>query len=122
MSIGFNTAPTPHCILPAEYTILKPSFVTLLSVTKDTKAVFPVVRQSLGREIPVNVCRSGAVALFPAYTRTVSRPASRSKLTKCSCMTCKITLITTCQDQFRTFSLRMLCSKILQTFSWTEKQ
>ena len=66
VSIGINTAPAHNFILPAEYTILKPSFVMLLSVINDTKAVFPVVRQSLGRDVPVNVRSSGAEAVFPS--------------------------------------------------------
>ena len=49
-----------------EYTILKPSFVVLSSVTNDTKTVFPLLKTSLGPDVPLNVCRSGAVASFPS--------------------------------------------------------
>ena len=68
MSIRFKTAPIHHCILRgiAEYTILKPSSVMLPSVTNDTKAVLPMVWKSLGREVPENMCMSGAEALFPS--------------------------------------------------------
>ena len=49
-----------------EYTILKPSFVVPRSVTNDTKTVLPLLKTSLGRDVPLNVCRSGAVASFPS--------------------------------------------------------
>lgn len=49
-----------------EYVILKPSFVTELSVTNNTNMVFPLLKTSGGRGEPQSLPSSGALVSLPS--------------------------------------------------------